>query len=113
MANITRAEQIIKKQEELALDLLASVKGGPLVAKLDVFQQMTNWVKTKSKLEDDDGGGIADYKRRLAGEAVVQPRRKRNEPTALERFKSRLPATDDGDPDDDSGAPGSSDAAAA
>lgn len=112
MANITRAEQIIKKQEELALDLLMSVKDSPLVAKLDVFQQMTNWVKVKSKLEDDDGGGIADYKRRLAGEAVVQPRRKR-EGTALERFKSRLPATDDGDPDDDSGAPGGEDAAAA
>lgn len=115
MANITRAEQIIRKQEALALDLLESVKDSPLPAKLDVFQQMTNWVKVKSKLEDDDGGGIADYKRRLAGEAVVEPRRKRGETggAALERFKSRLPAADVGDDDDDRGAAGSEDAAAA
>ena len=115
MGRITRNEEIVRKVEALALDMLkkGSERDTNIDLKMDIFEKVTKWVAVKNKLEGDDAGGIADYKRRLHGESETdkhyspsrRPRGK-SEPVGgprLEAIKSRLPRADGGDDDGDSG----------
>ena len=126
MGRINRHDEIIKKQEELALEMLGKVLGKsgtdeekiPLDLKMDIFEKIGKWVAIKNKLENDDGNGIADYKSRLREAEGVSDKRPRTarrgraaEPAPvlnggkqLDRFKQRLHSTDDGEPDGDSDA---------
>jgi len=122
MGRITRNEEIIRKQEALALSMQDRVKGKDtsIDVQMDVFDRVTKWIATKNKLEDDGAGGIADYKRRLHGESETDKhyppsRRPRSgQPSggpALDAIKSRVSGTDDGGDDGDSGDSGGEDAA--
>ena len=127
MGRITRNEEIVRKQEALALAMLDSVQAEKvnIDVKLDVFDRVTKWIATKNKLENDDGGGIADYKRRLHGEPGAadkhyppsrRPRGRADQPTGgprLDAIKSRIPGTNDGGSDGDSGDSGGEDTVAA
>lgn len=123
MGTISRNQRIVNSMEALALDLLKRAEG-PKVAidvQMDVFDRIGKWIAIKNKLENDDGGGIAEYKRALAGEAHKHPtaRRSRGRPdqptggAALAALKSRIPSADDGGSSGDSGGSGSEDTAAA
>ena len=70
--------------------------------KMDIFRTVADWVKIKSKLEDDDGGAIAEYKRRLAGEDTGDKKRRAFGGSRLDAIKSSLPKPDDGVVDRDS-----------
>ena len=120
--NATRAAQIVHKQEALALCLLERAAGKKINidVQMDVFDRIAKWVAIKNKLENDDGGGIADYKRALAGEADKRPPRRswsrKGQPSGgarLDEIKSRIPGADDGGDDGDSGAAGGEVSAAA
>lgn len=117
MGRISRNEEIIRKVEALALDMLTKVEGTKeaqvtLDLKMDVFERVCKWIQIRNKIEDPDGGAIGDYKRRLAGEdtAHVPPSRrpKNRNPAgggeALTALKSRLPSADDGNAHDNSDA---------
>jgi hypothetical protein len=121
MARITRHAQIILKQEALALDLLKSAENcDSLDMKMDLFERVGKWVSIKNKLENDDGGGIADYKRKLhaaSGEADKHPAARRsgrdsqaNGGARLNAIKSRIPAGNDGGSDRHGGDSGDEDA---
>ena len=109
MARISRHAQIILKQEALALDLLqAAEKSDNLDMKMDLFERVGKWVSIKNKLENDDGGGIADYKRRLhaeSSETDKHPAARRSRPaqanggSRLDAIKSRIPQSNDGGSD--------------
>ena len=97
---ITMLDRVDGKDDKVTLDL-----------KLDVFERVGKWIAIKNKLENDDGGGIADYKRRLAGETdkhyPPSRRPRRGEEVggrALKSIKSRIPGANDGNADGDSGA---------
>ena len=119
MARISRHAQIILKQEALALDLLqAAEKSDNLDMKMDLFERVGKWVSIKNKLENDDGGGIADYKRRLhaeSSETDKHPAARRSRPaqanggSRLDAIKSRISATNDRLPDGNSGSGGGED----
>ena len=119
MARPSRNDQIVSKMEALALTMLEKVETKDekinLDLQMDVFERIGKWVAIKNKLENDDGGGIADYKRRLQGAADKHPKRSRHETggSRLDAFKSRIPRADDGDIDGDSGGAGGEIAAAA
>ena len=124
MARITRHAQIILKQEALALDLLKSAEDcDNLDMKMDLFERVGKWVSIKNKLENDDGGGIADYKRKLhaaTGETDKHPAagRSRRQAAAnggsrLDAIKSRIPHADDVSADSHGGDSGDEDSAAA
>ena len=70
MSRITRHEEIIRKQEALALTMLkASDQPGITIdVQLDVFDKVGRWVAIKNKLEDEGAGAINDFKRRIQGE---------------------------------------------
>lgn len=115
MGRITRNEEIIRKVESLALNMLAKVEGKEeqvtLDLKMDVFERVCKWIQIRNKIEDPDGGAIGDYKRRLAGEDtqhVPPSRRPKNRDSAggeaLNALKSRLPSADDGNAHDNSDA---------
>ncbi len=129
MGRITQNEEIVRKMERLALNMLGQVDGKEtekvsLDIKMDVFDRVGKWIAIKNKLENDDGGGIADYKRRLHGESTSdkhyppsrRPRGRTDQPSGgagLDAIKSRISGADDGGHDGDSGDPGGEDAAAA
>jgi len=107
----SRNETIVHKQEQLALTMLerASKPEVSVDVQLDVFDKISRWVAVKNKLENDDGGGIAEYKRQLfEGASDTPARRSRARKDAatggarLEAIKSRLPGADDGGADGDS-----------
>ena len=116
MGRISRNDQIVHKMEELALDMIAKLNGKDITLdlKMDVFDRVGKWIAIKNKLENDDGGGIADYKRRLAGETDKLPaarRPRRGNPDeiggrALKAIKSRIPAANAGGDDGNSGGAG-------
>jgi hypothetical protein len=119
MGRISRNEEIVRKMEALAIAMLARVdvksEKVNLDLQMDVFERVGKWIAIKNKLENDDGNGIADYKRRLTGETDKhvspsrRPRRGNPEETggrALQAIKSRIPGADDGGDDGDSGAAG-------
>ena len=81
--------------------------------KMDIFSAIREWVKVKAKLEDDDGGAIAEYKRRLAGEDTEPKKRRAYGGARLEAIKSSLPGDGNGGDDGNSDDSGSEGAAAA
>ena len=119
MGRISRNEEIVRKMEALAISMLARVdvksEKVNLDLQMDVFERVGKWIAIKNKLENDDGGGIADYKRRLTGETDKhyspsrRPRGRADQPSggrALDAIKSRIPSADDGGADGDSGGAG-------
>ena len=109
-----RSESIISKMEALALELVAKATSADNIdLKMDIFRTVADWVKIKSKLEDDDGGAIAEYKRRLAGEDTGDKKRRAFGGSRLDAIKSALPTSPDSEHDGDSGSSGSEDVIAA
>ena len=109
-----RSESIISKMEALALELVAKATSADNIdLKMDIFRTVADWVKIKSKLEDDDGGAIAEYKRRLAGEDTGDKKRRAFGGSRLDALKSNLPSASNGDPISDSNDAISEDVAAA
>ena len=111
MARQSRNEQIVHKMEALALSMLGEVDVDKITLdlKMDVFERVGKWIAIKNKLENDDGGGIADYKRRLQGAPDKHPPRRSRGETGGDRLaaiKSRLPGSNDGGIDGDSGGAG-------
>ena len=112
MGRPIKAESIVRKMDDLAYGMLEKVnptdakdKGTiGLTDQMDVFEKVAKWVAVKNKLENDDGDGIASYKSRIYG-APDKPE-KRPKPTnggeRLAEIKSRLPSSNDGEPDGDS-----------
>ena len=126
MARQSRNDQIVSKMEALALTMLERVGGQDekitLDLRMDVFERVGKWIAIRNKLENDDGGGIADYKRRLHGEGAADkhPAGARRSGRAgetggarLAAIKSRIPAANAGGDDGDSGAAGGEVSAAA
>jgi hypothetical protein len=115
VARKTRSDTIVSQMEALALTLLdrAKMDDTNIDLRMDIFSQIREWVKVKSKLEDEDGGAIAEYKRRLAGEDTEPKKRRAYGGSRLEAIKSSLPADRAGGNDGDSDAAGSQDIAAA
>lgn len=111
-----RSEVIVSEMEALALVLMGKAKeeATNIDLKMDIFSQIREWVKVKSKLEDDDGGAIAEYKRRLAGEDTEdKPKRRAYGGARLEAIKSGLPTDRAGHDDGDSQSSGGEGSAAA
>lgn len=111
MARPKRSETIVSQMESLAINLLDKAKETDtnIDLKMDIFSQIREWVKVKAKLEDDDGGAIAEYKRRLTGEDTEPKKRRAYGGARLEAIKSGLPDNSNGDDDgnsDDSGGEG-------
>ena len=116
MGTQSRNTQIVHKVEALALSMLNRASGDKVAVdvQLDIFDKISRWIAIKNKLENDDGGGIADYKRALFGEDKDNKPKKpasrrswsRKDPATggarLDAIKSRLPAADAGGDDGDS-----------
>ena len=124
MGRITRNEEIVRKMEAQAINMLDEVadktKKHNLDTKMDVFERVGKWIAIKNKLENDDGGGIAEFKRRLHGESETdkhyppsrRPRgSKAPEPanggSRLDAIRSKLPSGHSAGADGDSGVAGS------
>jgi len=110
-----RSETIVNQMESLAITMLekAKLEDTNIDLKMDIFSAIREWVKVKAKLEDDDGGAIAEYKRRLAGEDTEPKKRRAYGGARLEAIKSSLPGDSDGGDDGNSNDSGSEGAAAA
>jgi len=104
VARPKRSETIVNQMESLAITMLekAKLEDTNIDLKMDIFSAIREWVKVKAKLEDDDGGAIAEYKRRLAGEDTEPKKRRAYGGARLEAIRSSLPSTGDSDSDSDS-----------
>jgi len=111
---ITRAEEIVRKQEALALRILGRVDNeeAQLDVQLDAFEKIGKWVAIKNKLEDDGAGDINRFKERIQGapDRHYAPSRRPkgwtppDEPKPrLEALRARLPHGRSGGVDGDSG----------
>ncbi len=116
MGRITKAETIIRRQEDLAarlLDRALEATGADEVGvdvQLDVFEKVGKWVAIKNRIEDQGESQINDFKRRIQGETKASEGRT-HRPTRAERLealKERLPDRSNGSPNRDSGAVGGS-----
>ncbi len=99
MGRITKAETIIRRQEDLAarlLDRALEATGADEIGvdvQLDVFEKVGKWVAIKNRIEDQGESQINDFKRRIQGETKAAESRT-HRPTRAERLealKSKLP----------------------
>ena len=104
MGRITRAEEIRRKQETLAIKMQekALAEDALIDTMLDVFDRVTKWAAVSNKLEDQGESDIDKFKRRINGESEtdkhISPSRRPKgyvEPAPrtprLDALKGRLP----------------------
>jgi hypothetical protein len=71
VGRITRAEEIRRKQETLAIKMQekALAEDALIDTMLDVFDRVTKWAAVSNKLEDQGESDIDKFKRRINGES--------------------------------------------
>ena len=111
---INRNEDIIRKQEALAVRLLERVNKDEITIdiQLDVFEKVGRWVAIRNKVEDQEETRIDVFKRRIHGEEGEvdfgkeyprsrYPKGYKPRQPRLEALRNRVSGKDDGHTDGD------------